>query len=151
ATVRFEDGLGRRHHVVGVTPEPLEVLVLKEEIAGAPGFEEALRAQVARLVAFRHPLFAQVRGVARPPNNESGIAIISQRIAGVRLSDLLAVAEKRLLPLDTATACWLTRELLAAVVTLHDSLPNLCHGAIAPERIVITPETHVVLVEHALG
>src|SRR5262245_59173249 len=150
-TVRFEDGLGRRHQVVGVTPEPLEVLVLKEELATAPGFEDAVRAQVARIVGFRHASFAQVRGVARPPNNEAGLAVISQQISGVRLSDLLAVAEKRLLPLNMTAACWLTRELIAAIAVLHQALPDLCHGAIAPERIVITPDGRLVVVEHVLG
>ena len=151
ATVRFEDGLGRRHQVVGVTPEPLEVLVLKEELATAPGFEDALRTQVARLMTFRHASFAQIRGVGRPPNNESGIAIISQQIAGVRLSDLLAVAEKRLLPLDMTAACWLARELISAIAVLHEAFPGACHGAIAPERIVITPDARLVVVEHLLG
>src|SRR5262245_3595386 len=151
ATVRFEDGLGKRHQVVGVTPEPLEVLVLREELATAAGFEDAVRAQVARVVGFRNPAFAQVRGVARPPNNESGLAVISQQITGVRLSDLLAVAGKRLLPLDMASACWLTRELIAACATLHEALPALCHGAVAPERIIITPDGRLVVVEHMLG
>jgi hypothetical protein len=151
STVGFEDGFGKRHQVVGLTPEPLEVLVLKEELAKAPGFKDALRAQVGRLVGFHHRSFAQARGIGRPPKNEAGVAIIFERVPGVRLSDLLVSAEKRRIPIDMAAACWLTRELIAAVAAFHEALPGVCHGAIAPERVVITPDGRVVLMEHVFG
>jgi hypothetical protein len=34
---------------------------------------------------------------------------------------------------------------------LHQKAPDLCHGAIGPERLVVTPQARLVIVEHVLG
>jgi len=152
ATAQFEDGLGRRHHADGNNGEPLEILVLRDELVAAPGFkEEALRDQVARLATFRHASFGHVRKVSRLTTPEGGIAITSDRIAGLRLSEVVDAAEKRQSLLDMRTALWLTGQLVSAVAALHERGPEAFHGAIAPERIVITPDARLVVVEHVLG
>jgi hypothetical protein len=152
ATAQFEDGLGRRHHADGDNGEPLEILALRDELVAAPGFkEEALRDQVARLATFRHASFGHVRKVARLTTREGGIAITSDRITGLRLSEVMDAAEKRQSLLDMRTALWLTGQLVSAVAALHERGPEAFHGAIAPERIVITPDARLVVVEHVLG
>ena len=34
---------------------------------------------------------------------------------------------------------------------LHQKAPDLCHGAIGPERLIVTPQARLVIVEHVLG
>ncbi|OFW39672.1 MAG: hypothetical protein A3F70_14180 [Acidobacteria bacterium RIFCSPLOWO2_12_FULL_67_14] len=151
ATVRFEDSLGRRYQADGPAGDPLEVLVLRDELCAAQGFEEALRQQVRRLAAFTHPSLGRIRGVARVARSETGLAVISDRVKGIRLSDLIAAAEKRQLAVDASAALWITRQVLSALAALHETGPECHHGALAPERIVITPDGRPVVMEQVLG
>jgi serine/threonine protein kinase len=48
-------------------------------------------------------------------------------------------------------ALCLLRQLVHAVAVLHDKAPDVCHGAIGPERIIVTPNGRLVLVEYVLG
>lgn len=151
ATALFEDGFGRRHQLTGPQGEALEVLILRDELVALPGVEQLLRQQLDRLGAFQHPAYGRIRGIARIVKNEGGLGIVSEQVRGERLSNLLAAAETRMLPLDMKAAFWMIGQMVAAVALLHERLPGVCHGAIAPERIIITPDARVVLVEHVLG
>jgi hypothetical protein len=151
ATALFEDGFGRRHQLTGPQGEPLEVLILRDELMALPGVEQLLRQQLDRLGAFQHPAYGRIRGIARIVKNDGGLGIVSEQVRGERLSNLLAAAETRMLPLDMKAAFWMIGQMVAAVALLHERLPGLCHGAIAPERIIVTPDARVVLVEHVLG
>jgi hypothetical protein len=150
-TVRFEDGLGRRHYADGNAGEPLEILVLRDQLAAAPGFKEALRQQVERLASLRHGSLGYARSVARLIKSEAAIAVISDRVPGMRLSDVLDVAGKEQCPIDMRTALWLTGQLVSAVAALHRHGPDVFHGAIAPDRIIITSGARLVVVEQVLG
>lgn len=151
ATALFEDGFGRRHLLTGPQGEPLEVLILRDELAALPGVELLLRQQLDRLGAFQHPAYGRIRGIARIVKNEGGLGIVSEQVRGERLSNLLAAAETRAMPIDMKAAFWLIGQMVAAVALLHERLPGICHGAIAAERIIVTPDARVVLVEHVLG
>ena len=48
------------------------------------------------------------------------------------------------------TALQLAREVLPALATLHDSR-DVTHGAIGPERLVLTPQARVMIVDHVFG
>lgn len=148
----FEDGLGKRYHVPGPGGERLEVLALSEALTTVSSFEFSLRERVGALAAFQNPAFARVRGVQRPGQEaSSALAIVSECVAGARLSDVLAVAEQQLLPLDINAALHLIRQLVHAVAALHEQMHGLSHGAIAPERLVVAPHGRLVLVEQVLG
>jgi hypothetical protein len=149
--VAFTDGLGQRHHTDGPGSEPLEVLTLRKDLTTGPAFEFALRERVSRLAGFHHPCYGQVRGVSRLGTDAASLALVSDRVTGERLSDVLAVAGRNLIPLEIGAGLGLIRQLLDAVASLHETIPDVCHGAIALERIVITPAAGVVLVEHVLG
>lgn len=149
--MRFEDGLGRRHHADGNNGEPLEVLVLRDELAAAPGFKEALRQQVERLASFRHPCFGHARSMARLIKSEAAIAVISDRVTGTRLSDVLDLASHQQHPIDMRTALWLTGQLVSAVAALHEQGADVFHGAVAAERVMVTSDARLILVEHVLG
>jgi serine/threonine protein kinase len=149
APVVFEDGLGSRHHTLDAGAQPVEVLTLRREITAVAPFEFALRERVSRLAGFRHPCYAHVRGVERVERG-SMLAIVSDHTAGIRLSNLLAVAGRELIPLEIEAGLCLIRQIVEAVALLHE-MPDIAHGAIAAERIIITPTARLVLAEHVLG
>jgi len=151
ASVVFQDGLGDRRHVVDAANETLEVLCLRSELTAVPSFEFALRERVSRLANFRHAYFARVRSVDRLNDQRSTLALVSEHTPGVRLSDLIAVAELAHLALDINAALCLIRQLVPAVAMLHENARDTAHGAIAPERIVIGPNARLVIVEHVMG
>jgi PEGA domain len=148
----FEDGLGERHLVVDRgRNEPVEMLCLRGELTSVPSFEFALRERVSRLAAFRHTCYGHVRTVERLKDSGSTLALVSDATTGVRLSKLLAFAERDNVPLDIDAALCLLRQLVPAVALLHEHAPDVSHGAIAAERVIVTPGAHVILVEHVLG
>jgi hypothetical protein len=151
APIVFEDGIGERMSAVGGANESLEVLKVSNELSAVSTFESALREQTTRLAEFRHEAFARVRAVERLDARTSTVVVISDRIRGVRLSDILATAERQRIPLELNAALCLIRQLVAAMAAFHDAAPDSCHGALAPERIVITPDGRLVVVEYVLG
>ena len=149
--IAFRDGLGVRHHTVGPSGEPLEILALRKELTTVPAFEFALRERVSRLAAFRHACYGPIRGVSRMDTDASTLALVSDRVLGDRLSDILALADRELIPLEIGAGLAVLRQLIDAVAILHETVREVCHGAIAPERIIITPDARLVMVEHVLG
>jgi len=148
----FTDGLGvRRRTTDPVRHEPIELLCLRGELTAVPSFEFALRERVSHLAAFRRACFGAVRSVERLKNPPSQLVLVSDVSAGVRLSDLLAFAEKADVPLDIDAALCLLRQIVPAVAMLHEQLPEVAHGAIAAERIVVTPNARIMMVEYVLG
>ena len=151
APVAFEDGLGQRRLSVSVANEPLELLALREELTAVSSFEFALRDRVSRLASFQSEHYGRVRGVERVGKTGGTLAVVSDHVAGVRLAEILAFAESRLLPIETNAALCLIRQLVHALSMLHQKAPDLCHGAIGPERLIVTPQARLVIVEHVLG
>src|ERR1700733_7987920 len=152
ATPAFEDGLGARHQVVDrARHEPVEMLCLRGDLTAIPSFEFALRERVAHLAAFRHACFGQVRSVERLKDSASTLALVSDITAGVRLSTILAFAEREEVTLDIDAALCLLRQLVPAIAMLHENEPDIAHGAIAAERLIVTPGARLIVVEHVLA
>lgn len=151
AHVVFEDGIGERMSALGGSNEPLEVLKVNSELSAVAAFEPALREQALRFADFTHDAFAHVHGVKRLEGKPSTMVVISDRVRGVRLSELLSIVERERIPVELNAALCLIRQLVTAVAALHEALPDSCHGAIAPERLVVTPEGKLVVVEYILG
>jgi serine/threonine protein kinase len=151
APITFEDGFGQRRRAVSVANEPLEVLAFRDDLTSVWSFEFALRDRVNRLAAFQSEHYARVRAVERLGKGGATLALLSDYVPGTRLSEILAHAETKLIPIETDVALGLIRQLVSAVALLHKKAPELCHGAIAPERIVITPNGRLVLAEYVLG
>jgi PEGA domain len=146
----FLDGLGERRRGTDATgAEPIERLCLHPELTKIPSFEFALRERASRLAAFRHPCFARVRSIDRLGDPSSTLAVVSDAVRGVRLSTLLTSADRP--TIDINAAIHLIRQLVSAVAVLHEHAPDVGHGAIAPERLVITPNARVIVVEYVLG
>ena len=152
AAVLFQDGLGERRQVFDqTTNETLEMLCLRGELTAVPAFEFALRERVSRLANFRHAYYGRVRRVDRLSDQGSTLAIVSELTEGARLSEILTVAERRHLPLDINAALCLVRQLVPAVAMLHQNARDVAHGALGPERIVVTAHARLVIVDYVLG
>jgi len=146
----FTDGLGTRSIIAdSATGETLELLTIRPELTRVASFEFALRERSARLANFRHEDFARVRRIDRTP--DGGLGIVSDYIPGARLSDVLNVSSQRRLPFDVGAAFCLVRQLVPAIAFLHDNARDVAHGAIALERLVVTPLGRLMVVEHVLG
>ena len=147
----FEDGLGRRFSPATRANEPpLEILCFRHDITDVPAFDFALRERVARLSDLQHPYFARIRKVDRLNDERGTVALMSDGAPGDRLSDVLARVERGGLALDLNAALYLVRQLTSAILVLHKHA-NVAHGAIAPERLFITPRGRLFVVEYVLG
>src|SRR5688572_15940948 len=149
--VVFQDGLGERRHTSGAGNQPLEVLILHEELTAVPAFEASLRERLEHLAGFQHPAFTRVRGAGRLTKGQARLIIASDHVPGVRLSEILTAAEQRLIPLEIDAALCLLRQIVPAIAALHAKAPDACHGALAPERIILTPDARAIIVEHVYG
>ncbi len=126
------------------TASSLELLRFKKEFSSAQGFESALRKRVDDLSRLRHPSIAPVRGVEWLNSGEA-LALVSIHTAGRRLSEILRDAR------GAAFALELVRQVAPALVALQNAGTGLSHGALTPERIVVTREGRLVVVEHVLA
>ena len=145
----FTDGLGDRVVAVdAATGDLLQILRVRPQLLAVPSFEFALRERAARLANFRHAYYARVRRIDRHPN---GLAIVSDHVEGVRLSEMLRIAAERGLQLDLNAALCLLRQLVPSIALMHENARDVAHGLIAPERLIVTPRARLVVVEHVLG
>jgi serine/threonine protein kinase len=151
SSVVFEDPLGQRRPSADPNgADTLELLCLRSELTAVSSFEFALRERVARLANFRHAYYARVRGVERLKGG-STLALVSERTPGVRLSEVLKNVEQENIRLDINSALSLIRQMVPAIALLHENVRDVAHGAIGPERLVLTPNARMVIVEHVLG
>ena len=146
----FVDGFGERRVVLDAQGEHLDILRLNAALSGTPAFEAALRERTGRVAEFLHESFARVRSIEvdRPTGT---LLVISGHVRGVRLATLLACAEKRSVPVDLATATCVIRQLVHATAAWRDQIPDTVHGAVSPDRLMVTPEGRVIVVEQVLG
>jgi hypothetical protein len=139
------DGLGDRLLMFDNTSAPSwEILRFKPALARDPRFETALRHRVERLSTFHHQAFPLVRSI-KELGHESGLAIVSTYVSGVRLSDALKK------PRSAEFALQLIRQLMPALNALHEHGPAIAHGALTPDRVVLTADGRLMIREHMVG
>jgi hypothetical protein len=145
----FADGLGERVVAIDApTGDLLQILRVRPQLLAVPSFEFALRERAARLANFRHAYYARVRRIDRHPG---GLAIVSDHVEGVRLSEMLRVAHARGLTLELNAALCLLRQLVPSLALLHENARDVAHAIVGPERLIVTPRARLVVVEHVLG
>jgi hypothetical protein len=148
----FADRLGDRLLLFDNTgAPPLELLRLAQRLTSDPAFEPALRERVDELKPFRHPAFARVRGVSVLAEPTPQLALVSDHIPGERLSHILRAARAAGFKPDPGTALWLVRQLMPAVAALHEMGAEIAHGALSPDRIIVTPTGDLVVTEYVLA
>ncbi len=148
----FSDALGYR--VLGFdkkSGDRLEMLRLRPQLASAPAFEAAVRERQRRLVDFRHAAYARVRQIDRPAGQNAALAIVSNYADGQRLSELLRSTQASAVPIELIVGMCLLQQMVAAVAQLHALGPDLGHGALNPERLVVTPAGRIVITEYVAG
>ena len=142
------DGLGRR--VLAFDRETgvmLERLVLRPELAA---FEAAIKERVDLLAAIDDERFARPGTVQR--DRETGdLAVVSEFVAGSRLSDIIESAEEAGLIPGVDVALGFLLEALPAISTFHN-VTGFAHGLIEPSRMLITPGAgQVVFLDPSFG
>lgn len=141
----LSDELGDRLLMFDNSSAPsLELLRFRGPLSVDPVFEAALRERVERLSQFSHPSFATVRAVENLGPND-GLALLSNFTPGRRLSEVLQDAR------GPAFATALIQLLAPALASLRQQGGGTGHGALATNRIIITPEGRLVIVEHVIG
>ena len=128
----------------------MEILCFSHEITDVPAFDFALRERVARLSDLQHPSFSRIRKVDRLNDERGTVVLMSDGVAGVRLIEILTDAERTGQTLDLNAALNLVQQLISGIAGLHQHA-RVAHGAIAPERLFVTPRGRLVIVEYALG
>jgi len=149
-TPLFRDGFGDR--ILAHDPfsgETLEILHLAPCFAAVASVESALRERASRLADFHHESYAHVRRIDRSDTGQ--LAIVSEHASGGRLSEILRAVERRHRDIDRIVALAFVRQLVAALAALHAHAPELAHGAVAPERLIVSPDGRLVVTEHVLG
>jgi hypothetical protein len=144
------DGLGDRLLMFDNTgAASLELLRFRPTLANAPGFERTLRETIQRLASFKHAAFTQARSLQRLEGDD-GLALISTHVEGKRLSDMFRRTHHHD-GMHPGFATWLIRQLTSALADFHTQGEDVAHGALTADRIVLTPDRRLVMVEHVLG
>ncbi|MBA3298188.1 MAG: hypothetical protein H0U19_14775, partial [Acidobacteria bacterium] len=144
-TTGFADGLGRRSirfdREGGTT---LECLHVRPELAA---FEHALRGQAQAIMGLDDERLVRVRAFER---NDGRLVIVSELLAGDRLSDIIearAAGESAVSGIDAAFGFLL--QILPALSAMHGV--SVVHGALGPGRIVLTTTAQVVIADTIYG
>ena len=139
------DGFGDRLLMFDNTSAPSwEILRFTPALSQDPRFETALRHRVERLSTFHHPAFPLVRSI-RELGHESGVAVVSTYVSGVRLSNALKK------PRSAEFGWLLIRQLMPALNALHEHGPAIAHGALTLDRVVLTADGRLMIREHMVG
>lgn len=147
----FRDGIGERRLTSDGADQTWELLCMRSELTADPSFELAVRERVHLLAGFRHPYFVPVVSVERVSGDEATLGLVSEHVEGIRLSELFACAASRGLNLDINAALCLMRQMVLAVARFHESCGDVAHGALGPERVVLTPSGRLMVTEYVLG
>ena len=141
----LSDGLGDRLLMFDNSSAPsLELLRFRPDLADLAGFEAALREQVRRLDQFRDPAFARIRAVQRLEPDDD-LALISNCTPGKRLSEVLHRAR------GAAFAAAVIHQLGPALLLFQQHGSGIAHGALSPDRIIVSPDGQFTIVEHVVG
>lgn len=139
------DGLGDRLLMFDNTTAPSwEILRFKPALAQDLRFATAFRHRMETLSTFQHPAFPVVRSI-KDFGQEEGLAVVSTYATGVRLSDALKK------PRSVEFAVHLLRQLMPALVALHEHAEGIAHGAVTLDRIVLTSDGRLTIREQMVG
>ena len=144
------DGFGRRTNGIdSETGDEVELLEFSPEIVEHSGFVGALAERVARLSAVRHASYVHMRRLDRPSADR--LQLVSDLTHGWRLSEMLEESAAAATPIDITVVIALLRQLLPAVALFGRHNRNAAIGSISAHRLIVTPQSRLVIAEHAFG
>jgi hypothetical protein len=144
------DGLGDRLLMFdNAATGPLELLRVRADFAAVPRFEPAVRERFDRLAAVTHRGLATARGVNHLEQRE-GLTVVSTHVPGTRLSELFQAVRPHS-GMHPASARWALGELITSLAELHRQEPDIAHGALSLERIVIAADRRLVITDYVFG
>jgi len=142
------DGFGDRLLMFDNTDAiSLELLRFHRELASTPGFEHGLRDHVDLVARLRHPSFPMVRAVVYL--DEEDLTLVSAHTPGQRLAELPTWKLHK--GLHPAVVTWIVREITPALAALQAVAPGVSHGALNADRIVLTADGRLCIIEHVLA
>jgi len=148
-TLVFRDGLGDRYHLVRPKGRDTELLRVAPALDG-PDTERLVLERVARLTGFSDPAFVRSRGAERLAGGSAPLVVLWDRPDGHRLSWLLERASSPDGPgVELEVMLALLRLLTAAIARLHAA--DLIHGALGPERVLLTPRGELLVTDHVFA
>ena len=145
-----EDGIGRRYRAKADGDRNVEILCFHPELTEIPSFEFSLRERVNRLSGFQHPCYAHIAKVDRLKDGRGTLALFSEFAPGVRLAEIIASAERRLLTIDVDTTLSAVQQIATAAAALQQNA-HVANGALGPERVIITPQGRPLILEYVVG
>ncbi len=141
----LSDDIGDRVLILDERGTPsLELLRFRRALTTSPAFEVALRRRTERLRQFHYPAFGATPAVEYL-GEDRGLILLSTYTPGRRLSEALPDAQ------GPAFAASLIQQVTPALAVLHQYGDGIGHGALTASRIVISPEGHLIIVEHVLA
>ena len=139
----FADELGDRSYSFDSANDTIiETLRLRRELGESLAFDGALRARVEKVGRLANPALASVQSVER---TDTALFLISKYPSGRRLTELSAADAGPGLAFDVI------RRVTPALAALHKASPGLGHGAMSLNRIVLTRDKRLILVEHVFA
>jgi len=148
----FRDGFGERAVIVAAaTGDVVEALRLDAALAAGDAFEAAVRERMDRLSHFDDDRFTQPIRLERGPLPGRGLALVSRRPAGSRLSELLDGAVRAGESFGAVALSTVAATLSGAVAALHRISKDVAVGTLAAERVLVTADSRVLVTEHVFG
>jgi hypothetical protein len=147
----FADRLGERLVVAQPSGALLEFLIFHSHLSSAPFFESSLKSRLKRLSNFRHAAYARATRLQRDPLRDNRLALVSAYTPGRRLADIMTLARRGRVKPRIDAVLSLTKQLMTGTALLHDYAPDVFHGALGPERLVVGSDGRLVITEYVLG
>lgn len=147
----FRDGLGERRLDTDASGQVRELLRIRSELTAVASFEGALRRRLQELAEFRHPYFAPAFSIESVTGGDATLGLRSEHVTGVRLSSLFRQAAARGLNLDINASLCLIRQLVLAIARFHESSGDVSHGALGPDRVVLTTSGRLMISDYVFG
>ncbi|MET0212397.1 MAG: hypothetical protein ABW292_05320, partial [Vicinamibacterales bacterium] len=143
------DGFGDRLLMFDNTDtETMEILRFHADLVDTPGFEQVLQERVRRLSRLTQAAFPLIRAIERFETDGS-LVLVSNYVPGKRLSALLTEA-RRGKGFHPAFVTWVVSQVIQPLAVLQ-SEHDAAHGALTADRVVLTTDGRVRIVEHVLG
>ena len=144
------DGFGLRTKGIDAeTGDEVDLLDLAPQLVEHSSFVATAGERVARFAAVRHASYVHLRRLDRPAADR--LQLVSDYTPGWRLSELLAESSASNIPVDITVVIALLRQLLPAVALYGRHNREAAIGTLAVERMIVTPQTRLVIAEHAFG